>query len=237
MAKVYTPSQVARRLGVSTTTLRRYEEQGLLPDVPRGGGNRRCYASVHLQAFITIRWLLKGYEIPLAYDVMRKIKGGETTDALWLVNGQLHIAQEEKRRVEDIIRMVRHTAFDRYRNVKLTDGMSIGQVAELAGVNASAIRHWEKEGLIVSARDPGNGYRIFTIAELRKILVISSLRKTIYYIENLKDVLNEIEGHRYSTVDQSFQYALQRLNGKLEAQFHAIAELMKYIGLVRSNDA
>ena len=82
-----------------------------------------------------------------------------------------------------------------------------------------------------------NGYRSYTVAELRKVLVISSLRKTIYYIENLKDLLGEIEGHRYATVDQSFQYALQRLNDRLEAQFHGIAELMKYIGLTRSHEA
>jgi DNA-binding transcriptional MerR regulator len=232
MKNTYTPAQIAEKLNVSTTTLRRYEEQGLIPDVPRTTGNHRVYTPIHLQAFITIRSLLVGYDIPVVYDVMRKIKNGDVVNALWLVNHQLHLIQEEKQRVEDILRMIRNADFSQYRNVTLTNLMTIGKVAKIAGVNASAIRHWEKEGLITSERNKENGYRMFTVSELRKILVISSLRKTIYYIENLKDLLHDLETHQFSRIDQSFQIALQRLNNKLMVQFKGIAELMKYIGYV-----
>ncbi|WP_028563695.1 MerR family DNA-binding transcriptional regulator [Paenibacillus pinihumi] len=235
MQNVYTPAQIAEQLNVSTTTLRRYEEQGLIPDVPRTAGHHRIYNHAHLQAFITIRSLLIGYDIPVAYDVMRKINRGDITDALWLVNSQLCLTQEEKHRAEEIMGMIRSADFGYYRNVKLNSTMTIGQAAEIAGVNASAIRHWEKEGLIASERDAQNGYRIFTLPELRKILVISSLRKTIYYIENLKDLLSELEFHRFTEVDRSFQYALERLDQKLVVQLKGIAELVKYIGLCKEN--
>ncbi|WP_010278170.1 MerR family DNA-binding transcriptional regulator [Paenibacillus senegalensis] len=230
MQAAYTPAQVANRLNVSTTTLRRYEEQGLLPDVPRTEGNHRFYTPAHLQAFITIRTLLMGYEIPVVYKVMRKIKNTDYTEALWLVNDQLYLIQEEKQRVVEILGMIRDADFTQYRNVKLTNSMTIGKVAELAGVNTSAIRYWEKEGLINSERDNENGYRMYTVAEFRKILVISSLRKSVYYIDNLKDLLNELDMHRFSKIDRSFQFALQKLNNKLKMQFQGIAELMKYIG-------
>jgi hypothetical protein len=44
-------------------------------------------------------------------------------------------------------------------------------VAAIAGVNPSSIRHWEKERLIRSERNPENGYRVFTQRELKKLLL------------------------------------------------------------------
>lgn len=193
MQEAYTPAQIAERLNVSTTTLRRYEEQGLIPEVLRTAGNHRIYTTTHLQAFIAIRSLLAGYEIPAVYQAMRNIKQGSVTEALWLLNHQLYLVQEEKQRVEELLTLIRQADFRSYKNRKLTEAMTIGKVAELAGVNPSAIRHWEKEGLVTSTRHPENGYRIFSVPELRKILVISSLRKTIYYIENLRDILHDLE--------------------------------------------
>ncbi|MDM5154989.1 MerR family DNA-binding transcriptional regulator [Bacillus sp. DX1.1] len=229
MKNTYTPKQIANKLKVSTTTLRRYEEQSLIPDVPRTTSNHRYYKPIHFQAFITIRSLLNGYDIPVVYDVMRKIKNGDIENALWLVNNQQYNIQVEKHRIEEILTMITSADFTKYKNVKITDYMSIGKVAEIAGVNTSAIRHWEKEGLIHSERNKENGYRIFTVLELRKILVISSLRKTIYYIENMKELLNDLDTQSYTKVERSFQLALQNLNNQLTMQFKGITELMQYI--------
>ncbi|AWV33800.1 MerR family DNA-binding transcriptional regulator [Paenibacillus sp. FSL H7-0716] len=235
MEEIYTPTQIAKQLNVSTTTLRRYEDQGLIPDVPRTASNRRCYTSIHVQAFITIRALLKGYEIPVVYDVMRKIKGQQMESALWAINQEQHKTQVEKERLEEVLRMFRDVDLSKYKELTVTNSMTIGEVAQMAGVNPSAIRHWEQEGLISSNRNKDNGYRVFTLTELRKIILISSLRKTVYYIENMKQLLNEIETHNYKKVEVSFQLALQKLNSQLMKQFFAIAELTNYVKLYKSN--
>jgi len=229
MNMIYTPKQIAKKLNVSTTTLRRYEDQGLIPDVPRTPSNRRCYTSLHMQAFVTIRALLQGYEIPVVYDMMRKIKNHDIEHALWLLNQQLHDTQVEKHRVEEVLSMLRNADFSKYRSLKVTDSMTIGEVARMAGVNTSAIRHWEQEGLIISERNEDNGYRVFSQTELRKIILISSLRKTVYFIENMKHLLNDLETQHFEQVERSFQLALQQLNSQLMKQFSGIAELMKYI--------
>lgn len=197
MEEIYTPTLIAKQLNVSTTTLRRYEDQGLIPDVSRTASNRRCYTSIHVQAFITIRALLQGYEIPVVYDVMRKIKGQQMESALWAINQEQHKTQVEKERLEEVLRMFRDVDLSKYKDLTVSDSMTIGEVAQMAGVNPSAIRHWEQEGLISSNRNKDNGYRVFTLTELRKIILISSLRKTVYYIENMKQLLNEIETHNY----------------------------------------
>lgn len=205
----------------------------MIPHVHRTASNRRCYRPVHVQAFTVIRTLLQGCDIPVVYEAMRNIKKGDTTEAFWLINRQLHTLQEEKQRVEEILTLIRNADFSKYRNIKVAEAMKIGEVATLAGVNPSAIRHWEKEGLIKSERDRENGYRMYTISELKKIIVISSLRKTIYYIENMKQLLNELETQHYTKVERSFQLALQKLNHQLTTRFQGITELMKYVTLYR----
>ncbi|WP_306036387.1 MerR family DNA-binding transcriptional regulator [Paenibacillus odorifer] len=200
MGDNYTPTMIAKKLNVSTTTLRRYEDQGLVPEVPRTPSNRRCYTDIHVQAFITIRALLQGYEIPVVYDVMRKIKARQIEDALWSINQEQFNTQTEKHRLEDVLRMFRNADLSKYNDLEVTNAMTIGEVAQMAGVKPSAIRHWEQEGLITSNRNKDNGYRVYTITELRKIILISSLRKTVYYIENMKQLLNEIETQNYKKV-------------------------------------
>ncbi|HDR8061426.1 MerR family transcriptional regulator [Bacillus thuringiensis] len=227
--KTYSPKQIANVLNVSTTTLRRYEEQNLIPVVPRTESNHRFYTSIHFQAFITIRALLKGYDIPIVYKVMRMIKNVKFEEALWLINEQQFNIQVEKKRVEEILNMIRNADFTKYKNVELNERMSIGEAANIAGVNTSAIRHWEHEGLVHSERNKENGYRMFPISELRKILVISSLRKTVYYIENMKSLLDDLETLHYGKIERSFQLALENLNNQLLLQFKGIEELMKYI--------
>ncbi|MFS0722273.1 MerR family DNA-binding transcriptional regulator [Paenibacillus sp. 1P07SE] len=234
---LYTPKQMAERLQVSTTTLRRYEDQGLIPDVPRTTSNRRGYTSLHLCAFMAIRALLRGYEIPIAYETMRLVKQGRSTDALWLVNEQQHHLQVEKWRVESVVRMIEVSDFSSYTKGRAHLPITIGEAAEIAGVNPSAIRHWEKEGLIRTERNPDNGYRVFTEPELRKIIVISSLRKTVYFIEPMKQLLDQLETQSMANVERAFHLALSQLNGKLGQQFQAMSRLMNYIQKIDSQQS
>ncbi len=147
MDRTFTPKQMAKKLNVSTTTLRRYENLGLVPDVPRTSSNRRYYTPLHDQAFLALRSLVQGFDLPIAYEVMSLLKKGHVEQALWMINVQQYNIQVEKQRVEEIMGLIHQTDFSKYRNIQVTDEMKIGEVAMIAGVNPSAIRHWEKEGL------------------------------------------------------------------------------------------
>lgn len=229
MSSLYTPKQIASMLLVSTTTLRKYEDLDLIPDVPRTKSNRRSYTSIHLQAFTTIRALLQAYSVNVAYDIMRKVKQGHKDEALWLINKQQYNIQLEKMRVESIVRMLQASDFSSLKGRQLKEQMSIGEAAAAAGVNASAIRHWEKEGLIQSERNPDNGYRVFSPYEIRKILIISSLRKTIYFIGQMKQLLHDLDNQQIESVEKSFQSAFQNMHKKLNEQYQAAAQLVAYL--------
>jgi DNA-binding transcriptional MerR regulator len=160
---------------------------------------------------------------------MRMMKSSRFEEVLWLINEQQFHMQVEKMRVEEVLTMIQNAEFTQYNNIKLNEWMSIGEAAKITGVNTSAIRHWEKEGLIHSRRNQENGYRIFSIPELRKILIISSLRKTVYFIENMKKLLNDLDTQNFDKIERSFQLALENMNNQLLLQLRGIAELMKYI--------
>ena len=160
---------------------------------------------------------------------MRMIKNANIEKALWSINKQQFHLQVEKQRVEEILTMIQRANFTSYKNIKFKKHISIGEAAKIAGVNTSAIRHWENEGLIHSERNKENGYRMFTIPELRKILVISSLRKTVYYIDNMKQLLEDLDTQSHIKIERVFQLALENLNNQLLLQFKGITELTKYI--------
>jgi DNA-binding transcriptional MerR regulator len=229
MDKTFTPKQMAKRLHVSTTTLRRYENLDLVPDVPRTTSNRRYYTPLHVQAFLALRSLLKGFDLPIVYDVMNLLKKGHVEQALWKINLQQYNIQVEKQRVEEVMSLIHQTDFSMYKNIPVTDEMKIGEVAVIAGVNPSAIRHWELEGLIRAKRNPENGYRVFTSRELKKIIVLSSLRKTVFFIDSMKQLLEALETHDLTTIERSFKVALQKLNEQLEKQMNGISEMVRYI--------
>ncbi|WP_072329605.1 MULTISPECIES: MerR family DNA-binding transcriptional regulator [unclassified Paenibacillus] len=229
MDKTFTPKQMAKKLRVSTTTLRRYESLDLVPDVPRTASNRRTYTSLHVQAFLALRSLIKGFDVPTAYKVMSLLKKGRVEQALWAINLQQYNIQVEKQRIEEIMGLIHQTDFSMYRNIRVTEELKIGEVAAIAGVNPSAIRHWEKEGLLRAKRNQENRYRVFTSQELKKIIVLSSLRKTVFFIDSMKQLLEALETHDLTTIERSFKAALQKLNEQLEKQMKGVSEMMRYI--------
>ena len=70
--------------------------------------------------------------------------------------------------------------------------MKIGEVAKQLGINTSAIRFYEKEGLL-STRSPvrtGNGYRDYSAADIEQIAWICQLKHLGLELSDIKLLLN-----------------------------------------------
>lgn len=52
---------------------------------------------------------------------------------------------------------------------------SIGEVVEMLGINASALRYWEKEFDILKPKKNGKGDRFYTKEEIEKVKLINHL--------------------------------------------------------------
>lgn len=111
--------------------------------------------------------------------------------------------------------------------------MTIGEVSAFTGVSGSAIRHWEKEGLISLPRDPENGYRRFNRTQIRQIQMIRILRSANYSLEVINQVLKEL-GHNHIELARRFaRDSLEKLNNINRNQVRGIHYLYRLCTLLR----
>ncbi|WP_409340251.1 TioE family transcriptional regulator [Paenibacillus sp. MBLB4367] len=231
----YKPIEIARELSISTSALRHYEAWGVIPAPARSANGYRLYTKVHLAYFRCIRAMFPGFGVSISCDVLRHIQNADMDIAFWLVNKEQAILQHEKAVADQTLALLQDPELPLVANKKLKTHMSIGEAAALTNVQDSAIRHWEKEGLIKPERDPDNGYRIFTPMHIRQILLIRTLRRTVYFLENMKEIVQAVEHQSIEKAKKVTEDALFSIHQRNRKQFygvHQLVELCKEVGLV-----
>jgi DNA-binding transcriptional MerR regulator len=67
--------------------------------------------------------------------------------------------------------------------------MQIGEVAERTGLSLRTIRHYEEVGLVApSARSKG-GFRLYTEADVERLMVIRRMKPLDFSLEEMRDLL------------------------------------------------
>ena len=66
----------------------------------------------------------------------------------------------------------------------------IGEVANILGVSADTIRYYEKAGIVYSKKDPSNGYRYFTPADIYALLDVLFYRSMDIPVEEVRNIMN-----------------------------------------------
>lgn len=77
------------------------------------------------------------------------------------------------------------------KNLKSTDQIPIGQVAERSGIPISAIHFYEREGMISSTRSSGN-HRQFSRDVLRRLAFIRASQRVGIPLMNIKEALDKL---------------------------------------------
>ena len=95
--------------------------------------------------------------------------------------------------------------------------MKIYQVEELVGITKKNIRFYEDEGLLTPERNPENGYRDYTLKDVRQLERIKLLRKLSIPIEEIR-LLQQGK--------LSFSESMNRQIERLEKEQHT-AEMIK----------
>jgi DNA-binding transcriptional MerR regulator len=71
--------------------------------------------------------------------------------------------------------------------------MRIGEVAERTGLSLRTIRHYEEVGLVApSARSKG-GFRLYTDADVERLMVIRRMKPLDFSLEEMRDLLEIID--------------------------------------------
>lgn len=80
----------------------------------------------------------------------------------------------------------------------LNDELTIGEVADRAGVATSAIRHYEQLGLVTSTRTTGNQRR-FARSVLRRIAVIQAAQHVGLSLAEIRDAFSQFPAEHAPT--------------------------------------
>lgn len=176
-------SDIAKELGVHVNTIRLYEADGFLSEVPRAGNNYRQYTLRHLEqarlAHLALRWPYLVEEKQLLVKLVKSAAQGDFGMAMELAYKYLASVRVERTYAESAIEFL-----ERWAQGHLIDTahekMHVGQAAEYLNVTVDMLRNWERNGLIDVPRDPENGYRLYGTTEFGRIRVIRTLVQSGY---------------------------------------------------------
>ncbi|MGW0734779.1 MerR family transcriptional regulator [Streptomyces sp. NPDC002851] len=94
--------------------------------------------------------------------------------------------------------------------------MQIGEVAERTGLSLRTIRHYEEVGLVTpSARSKG-GFRLYTEADVERLMVIRRMKPLDFTLEEMRDLL-EITARLAAADDPPAGENLERLRERLDS--------------------
>ena len=110
--------------------------------------------------------------------------------------------------------------------------MNIGTVAENSGVPPKTIRYYETIGLIRPADRRPNGYRSYSVADMRTLNFIKRARSLGFSVEEVRDLLALWQDKtRTSAAVKALALrhleALDRKIAELESMRKAVADLVK----------
>ncbi len=190
-------AKVARLVGVHPNTVRLYEQWGFLPPVPRSPSGYRLYTQRHVAQMRLARVFLSGPWAGRAIrrsglGVIRRAAEGDLASALELAHAHLEIVHAEQARAENAAaRLERWAESDPVESEP--PYWRIGDAARRLGTTVDQLRNWERNGLVEVPRDPGNGYRRFSRAELGRLAVIRLLIQSGYSVMAVLRMLTALD--------------------------------------------
>ncbi|MFI6511027.1 MerR family DNA-binding transcriptional regulator [Streptosporangium sp. NPDC050855] len=185
------PIDLAREHGLSTQAVRNYEEAGFLPPAGRSPHGYRVYAPRHAVALRAFLALIPAHGHATAGAIMRAVNDGAVEEALRLIDESHAQLADDRRTLEAVEGALRDLAPPREPEPG-TGVTFIGPLARRLGIRPATLRKWERAGLITPRRDPRTGYRVYTSADVRDVLLAHQLRRGGYGLEQIARVLERV---------------------------------------------
>ncbi len=232
---------LARALGVHVNSIRKYEEDGLLPPIPRGANGYREYGAAHLEQArlvrLALQWPYLG-DKALLLDLVRSAAAGDLGRAMELAFRYLALVRVERTYAEAAIEFLERWASGHVLDTP-RQRVTISDAARHLNLTADKLRYWERNGLIEVPRDPDNQYRLYGIAEYGRLRVIRMLVQAGYsmmailrmfqrfdagHTENLRDALD------LPPDDEALQTAADRWLSTLAELEQRAQQIIRHLG-------
>jgi DNA-binding transcriptional MerR regulator len=191
----FTTMQLGRLVGYSTQQVRDLERLGVIPSAERGANGYRRYRLRHATALRAYRAMAAALGPVPARRLMPALIDGSVEGAAERID-ELHAdLSRERSRVREALRGLEVAVAEADDMFADDDAMTIGELAQALGLRASALRHWEREGLVHPLRGAASSrsYGAVAITEAR---VAAALRSGGYGIPSISRILDEVRVHR-----------------------------------------
>lgn len=214
------PIDIAKRLNLSTSTLRSYETRGIIPTTERLGTGYRIYTEEHLAYFECIVAMSPGFGMEITTTVLKKLQQKNLNSALWIINEIQAVTYQEKELATRIIKDLNNIVDSQSIANNL---MTIGEVANKTKISTSTIRYWEKERYVNSKRGENN-YRYFNSYQFIKILLMKLTQNAVYSHEivQLKKSIRNLEEYNIEGAKSIVEECQQHLNKRNQEQLHGL---------------
>lgn len=93
--------------------------------------------------------------------------------------------------------------------------MQIGEVAARTELSLRSLRHWEEVGLLRPSGRTEGGFRLYTEADVEKILVIRRMKPLGFTLEQMSAAMRDIEVLRDRDAEERHEQARARLTAIL----------------------
>ncbi|MCR8842405.1 MerR family transcriptional regulator [Paenibacillus sp. SC116] len=102
--------------------------------------------------------------------------------------------------------------------------LAIGEFSKICGVSTKTLRYYAEVGLLIPDEiNPENGYRYYSIRQLKKMIFINRLKSYHFSLEEIREVL-EWEEDQF---EESLHKALHRKRSGVQEKIQALAYTLK----------
>ncbi|MEU2614045.1 TioE family transcriptional regulator [Micromonospora sp. NPDC007271] len=221
------PVDLARAHGLSTQAVRNYEAAGIIPAAARTPHGYRTYTPLHAQALRAFLALVPGHGHQRATSIMQTINRGATEDALQIID-ESHAQLLDDRRTLQAVEAALH---DLSPVPQERGDTFVGPLARRLGIRPATLRKWERAGLVQPRRDPQTGYRVYSAADVRDVLLIHQLRRGGYLLEQIAPLIVQVRSAGgVAPLESMLRDWHARLSARSRAMLSGAAALDAYLG-------
>ncbi|MCM3707979.1 MULTISPECIES: MerR family transcriptional regulator [Cytobacillus] len=220
------PIDIAKKLNISTSSLRSYEERGLVPKPSRSSAGYRIYTEEHLLYFECIIAMSPGFGINHTAAVLKTLQREELDAALWIINSAQKAANEDRTLIERVKEYLEHLDSEKHLPIK--------DVSLNTRTPASTLRYWEKEGYIQSKRGP-NHYRCFNSYQVIKVMLMKVAQSAVYSNRavQLKDNIRNLEDYNIEGAKDIIEECKVLLNTRNQEQLSGLYHFYRLCSKLR----
>jgi len=190
----YSTSEVAGIIGIHPNTVRLYEASGLIPIARREKNGYRVFTDFHVEqlklarAALRVEVLQNGLR-KKAVAIIKTSASGDFDEAIRMTENYLQLVSKEKVNAESASSIAASLLAQKDDPDEL-DSLCLLQkeCAGYLGVTTDCLRNWEQNGLL-NVKRKQNGYRIYTGEDIRRLIIIRSLRCANYSLSAILRML------------------------------------------------